>query len=401
MRRRGSRDRQEGGGEPIALITTSLSSPGGGWRRRPLGTLNVLAVTCAQTACVAVGHSAAWFASFQAGFDWRRVNEVGMFGAIQCSAALSPTCVAGGDSDLGLSRSGGELWSLPLNDYTGLNTRSINCTGPSECLLLGKTLTLFTTNLQNFSRRQPTTTDPMGTDALTCITKSICVGINEGVVYTTLDGAVSSWTHNSFPPDRATSVACVAGRTNPAECVATGRTFILHGTMTQDPEGGILWNWVAADADPANPLEGVGCSPGGQCTAVGKEGEIWTSNGTDLQHWTDHTLDLPTKDQPYLKNVTCPADGVCLAGGAHGKDGVIVSTEERLGRVLPRQFPGNPVRGRGGARGQGDRLRDGQSLRGGGRHGADRRAHPLQASPAVRFAPESLTHPEVCLRKLK
>ncbi len=315
------------GASGIALRTTSLSSPSGDWHRRPLGTLNLDEITCARSACVAVGKAGAWFASLNSGADWARVNEVGKFDAIQCSAALSPTCVAGGEKDLGVSRSGGELWSLPLSGYAGLNIKSVNCTGPSRCLLLGKSLTLFTSNLNSFAPRQPTTSDPKGTDALTCITAKLCVGINEGVVYTTLDGAVTGWTQNAFP-ERATSVACLAGRTAPAVCLATTRDFLVLGKMTRRA-GQIDWHWVTTDADPSEGLEAVGCSAGGQCTAVGGGGEVLTSHGTDLMHWTELVLPnarVPVADRPLLKSVACPAVGVCLAGGIHGPDAVIAST---------------------------------------------------------------------------
>jgi hypothetical protein len=33
-------------------------------------------------------------------------------------------------------------------------------------------------------------------------------------------------------------------------------------------------------------------------------------------------------DRPKLNAVTCPADGVCLAGGKHGTDGIIASTTD-------------------------------------------------------------------------
>ncbi len=177
----------------VAMRTTKLSSATGDWRRRPLGTLNLEAITCAHADCVAVGKAGTWFASFDAGSEFRRVNEVAKFDAIQCSAAFRPTCVAGGEKDVGVSRSGGELWSLPLSGYAGLDIKSVNCTGLSECLFLGKTSTLFTTNLTRFIPRHPTTTDPKGSRPLTCISKDLCVGINKGVVYTTLDGAVTDW----------------------------------------------------------------------------------------------------------------------------------------------------------------------------------------------------------------
>ncbi len=329
------------GDSGVALRTTSLSSPSGDWHRRPLGTLNLDEITCIRSTCVAVGKAGAWFASFDAGFEWGRVNEVAKFDAIQCSAAFSPTCVAGGEKDVGVSHLGGELWSLPLAGYSGLNIRSVNCKGPSECLFLGKGMTLFTTDLASFVPRQPTTTDPKGTDALTCITDELCVGINEGVVYTTFDGAVTGWIQNAFP-DKATSVACVAGRTDPAVCVATTREFIVLGTMTRQA-GQIRWHWVTTDADPSEGLEAVGCSRGGQCTAVGGGGEVLTSHGTDLMHWTELILPndrVPVDDRPLLKSVACPAVGVCLAGGIHGPDAIIASTTNNWADFSYQQIQG-------------------------------------------------------------
>jgi photosystem II stability/assembly factor-like uncharacterized protein len=327
--------------ESLALRTTSLSSATGGWHRRPLGTLNLQAITCARTTCTAVGKAATWFASLNVGFGWGRVNEVGKFNAIQCPATFSGTCVAGGEKDLGVSHSGGDLWSLPLSGYTGLNIKAVNCTGPSECLFLGKTLSLFSTDLTTFAARHPTIADPRGTDALTCITKDLCVGINEGVVYTTLDGAVTDWNQNAFP-DKATSVACLPGRTAPAVCVATTRDFLILGTMTQ-AGGQIRWNWRYTDADPSEGLEAVGCSPGGQCTAVGGGGEVLTSVGTDLMRWTELVLPnqlAPVDARPLLKSVACPADGVCLAGGVHGPDAIIASTTNNWADFSYQKIPG-------------------------------------------------------------
>ncbi len=311
----------------VALRTTSLSSPTGDWHRRPLGTLNLEGITCAGTSCVAVGKSAAWFAGSDVGFDWGRVNEVGKFGSIQCPATFSGTCVAGGTSDLGVSRSGGDLWSLPLSGNVGLDIKAVNCTGPAECLFLGKTQSLFTTDLTTFTPRHPTSASPPGTSAFSCITKDVCVGIGDHVVYTTLDGAVTGWKHNSFP-DTATSVACLTGRTHPAVCVATTLDFVLLGKMTQT--GGVVrWDWKTTNADPSQALDAIGCNPRGQCTAAGMGGVILTSAGTDLMRWTERVLPSPTAPvdtRPDLESVACPADGVCLAGGVHGALAIIAST---------------------------------------------------------------------------
>jgi photosystem II stability/assembly factor-like uncharacterized protein len=312
---------------PVALRTTNLSATAPEWQRRPVNTLNLDAIDCVWEACVAIGKAATWFASFDAGFGWSRYNEVAKFDAIQCPAGFDDTCVAGGEKDVGVSNTDGRLWSLPLNGYAGLNLKSVNCSGRSECLLLGKTMTLFTTDLTTFAERHATTTDPKGTDALTCVTKEICVGINEGVVYTTLDGAVSGWSQDGFP-DKATSVACVRGRTDPVTCVATTREFLLLGTMTQE-DGRVRWNWRATDADPEEGLEAVGCSPGGKCTAAGGGGEILWSDGTDLMHWKELILPNvvePVEKRPLFKSVACPADGVCLVGGVHGPNAIIAST---------------------------------------------------------------------------
>ncbi len=311
---------------PIALRTTELGT--NVWKRRPIGSLGLGALDCVDTDCVAVGEHASWFAGDEIGFDWDRLNEVAKFESIQCGGGLGKGCVAGGEKDLGVSRSGGELWSLPLSGYSGLDVKAVNCTGFSECLLLGKTLALFSKDLISFAARHPTITDPKGTDAQTCITKDVCVGINEGVTYTTLDGAVTDWNHNAFP-EKATSVACVPGKTDPAQCLATTREFLALGTMTHT-DGQIRWQWRYTDADPSAALEAVACSPEGQCTAVGGGGTVLTSEGHDLMHYKE--LILPTKLQPgekrpLLKSVACPADGVCLAGGIRGADAIIASTK--------------------------------------------------------------------------
>lgn len=314
--------------EPEVMTTTSLSTDS--WEPRPVATRNLDAIACADTTCIAVGRSAAWFASLNAGEDWARVNEVAPFDAIQCSADLSPMCVAGGKKDLGVSRSRGELWSLPLNGRTGLDVKSVNCTGSSECLVLGKNLSLYTKDLRSFFPRQPASTAPAGTDALTCMTDDACVAVGEGVVYTTLDRALTSWIQNAFVPEMPTSVACVARSTDQATCVVTTAKHIVRGTMSKSAEG-IIWDWKYAHLDSApEKLAAVGCSPGGQCTAVGPGGEIFVSAGTDLLHWTKHVVPegLPEADRPRLDGVACPANGVCLAGGIHGQDGIIVSTRD-------------------------------------------------------------------------
>ena len=46
-----------------------MSSPSSDWHRRPLGTLNLDEISCARSACVAVGKAGAWFARLNTGAE--------------------------------------------------------------------------------------------------------------------------------------------------------------------------------------------------------------------------------------------------------------------------------------------------------------------------------------------
>ncbi len=84
-------------------------------------------------------------------------------------------------------------------------------------------------------------------------------------------------------------------------CVVTTRDFIVLGTMT-DAGGEISWSWVTTDADPSSVLEAIGCSPAGQCAAVGKDGEVMTSVGTNLLQWKERIIPsaatIPDRGRP-------------------------------------------------------------------------------------------------------
>jgi photosystem II stability/assembly factor-like uncharacterized protein len=317
----------------LALRTTSLGEPDVTWQRRPIGTLGLKAIDCVADACVGSGEGAAWWEGFDDGYQWSRVNEVAKFDVAECPAGrFGDTCVAGGQHDLGLTTTGGKLWSEPLSGVTGLNIKAVNCTGDADCLLLGKTQALFTDNIytagpEDFEPRTPTTVDPAGTDAQTCVTRELCVGASEGVTFTTFDGARSGWGQARFP-ERAGAIACVPGSSAPTECVAATRSFVLLGTMTRSG-GKAKWNWVTTDADPRGAPEGVACNAA-ECTVVGTEGMILSSRGTDLMHWKETILPNvlgPEEKRPAFKSVACPASGECLVGGKHGAKVVVATTD--------------------------------------------------------------------------
>jgi photosystem II stability/assembly factor-like uncharacterized protein len=312
----------------LAMRTSTLGD-GNDWQRRPLGTLDLASVDCIGDTCVAAGKHASWFVSTNAGNDWNVVNEVPKLDLADCQAQFAPVCTAGGEKDLTQSHSGGEFWFPSLRGYTGLNVKNLTCTTPTTCLILGKNQSLYTTDMETFGPRKATLDDPKGTDALTCITDLLCVGLNEGVAYTTQDGAVTDWSQSGFP-ERGGSIWCTPAKTDPATCYALTREFIVRGTMTL--QGGLpKWTWVNTDADPpgAKPeLEAIGCDPtGSQCTAVGLDGLVMTTT-TDPMHWTAHTLpvgSLPGQ-RPIYKSVKCVAVGVCLVGGSHGTTTYVLST---------------------------------------------------------------------------
>jgi hypothetical protein len=315
-------------GDGIALRTSELDGTSD-WARRPTAP-TLLAVDCAQTACVAVGKAASWYASFDLGLNWGRVNEVAKFDVAECATELSPTCLAGGKENVGVSRTGGTLWTLPLADRGALNTKAIECTAPSSCLVLGMTDALSTTDLDVFRPLFGPNQTPAGSDNQSCVTATICVGVSDGAVYTTLDGGRTPWSQNAFPHVRPMAgVACIRGRTDPVTCIVPIKDQILLGTMTLDAGGLPHWSWRWTNADLGQNVNAAGCDPSGaQCTAVGPQGMVATTTGDGLLDWDEQAIppNVPIADRPVLTSVTCPAAGFCIAGGTHGPQAVIAST---------------------------------------------------------------------------
>jgi hypothetical protein len=318
----------------LALRSDNIANPNPqNWVRRPVSAI-VGTLDCVQTACVGVGKMAAWYASFDLGGGWGRVNEVAKFDVAQCSPALAPTCVAGGKENVGVSRTGGTLWTLPIADHGALNTNSVNCTAPSTCLITGQTDALYTEDLDAWTPRFGPTTAPAGSENQTCVTATLCIGVSDGVVYTTFDAGKTLWSQNQFPHVRPSSgIACIPGRTNPVTCLVPVKDLILLGTMTQDAGGLPHWSWRYTNADSDEILTAVACDPtGSRCTAVGEAGTVMTTTGDGLMDWSSQQippLDPPkttVSDLPTYSSVTCPQAGFCMAGGAHGPQAIVAST---------------------------------------------------------------------------
>jgi hypothetical protein len=313
----------------IALRTTHLDDTDQDWLPRPLATIGLRAINCVTTFCVAVGDGAAWFASFNGGQDWGRVNEVPGFDVVQCTTSIAPTCVAAGKEDVGVSRSDGTTWNLPLTNQAAFNAKSVQCDDPNTCTIFGMSAGVFTDDFSTFSPVWGPVQGPSGADAQTCVTSQLCVGASDGTVYTTFDGGKTLWSRNQFPHVRATMITCQPNQTSPVTCLASDGDVLLLGTMLQDPSGKPRWNWRYTNADPSETVSAIGCSPGfAQCTAAGKAGMIMHTVGGSLMDWTEQTVppNVPVDELANFTSVTCPVASSCVVGGVHGIDIVIAST---------------------------------------------------------------------------
>ncbi|MDD2858526.1 MAG: sialidase family protein [Candidatus Nanopelagicales bacterium] len=311
------------------LRTDALADPAATWSMRPVQPV-ISALTCITASCVGVGKGAAWYTSADLGSAFTRVNEVAGFDLAVCSGAVSPACLAGGKENIGRSITGGTLWTLPIADRGAFNTKAMRCTTSLACSLFGQFEVLATNDMDVFRPRFGPVQSAAGSESQTCVTDTVCVAVNESVVFTTFDGGRTQWSSNQFPKVRPSGITCLPGRTDPVTCFVANKFNILIGTMQQDPATGLphwLWRYTNADAD--EEITAIGCSPDGrQCAAVGKAGEILTTADASLLNWSQQTIpaNVPVDELPDYTSIDCSAPGFCMAGGKHGAASIVTST---------------------------------------------------------------------------
>jgi len=319
-------------GAGIVMRTTTLSTGShGGWQRTPDGDaipFNVTNVSCAASVCVMAGKAASWLASTNAGRTWQWINRIETLKAMDCPTV--DTCVAGGNG-ISVTNTSGELWSAPLVD-ADLDTKWIGCTGPTTCLQLGRTGGVTTTDLRIFEGITPPSFSPAGISSGTCVSRQICVALAKTTL-TTLNGGASVWGQTAFLPGIPGQIICLPG-SSPVTCLATVGSFVAVGTMTLQgdaPNQKALWSWEFTDVDAEAALPGIACSPAPTifCTAVGGNGQVWTTTDPTFMHWEEHSIATQevVDDRPALTSVTCPAAGYCLAAGAHAGSAYIATTQ--------------------------------------------------------------------------
>jgi photosystem II stability/assembly factor-like uncharacterized protein len=291
----------------------TVDRSGGVWTRRPTGTVALVGVGCTGTTCAAVGENAKFYGSANTGFTWGQVNEVPKLDVATCpSGAGSGICLGGSMDTIGRSSTGGELWTTPLGQGASL----VSCAGFPTCLAISKDKSLASTDGGlTWTFRTPGGSIAAGPEKGTCLDAMQCVAVGGSSVYTTFDGARSGWRVGGVPTVKGEDMeglSCPTATT----CVLATKNWVYRGDMTIT-DGVVNWSWVASDVDPTKPLTGVSCSSPTFCTAVGDEGELWTTSDPALLHWTFKKIGPATDPAPML-GVACPANGVCVAVGFRG-----------------------------------------------------------------------------------
>lgn len=301
-------------GTGSAVRTTARAS--GVWTRALTGSADLAALDCIETTCVAVGDHATWYGSADTGRTWTQGNEVVKLDVVDCpTGAGNGTCMAGGGEDVATSSAAGDLWTTPLSGITTLDVKGVTCADHPTCLALGKGRTLITPDFgRAWGNRLPAGGISSGPEHFACVTSVQCHGVGGGAIYTTYDGAQTGWKLASVPAPKEAlvGISCPAA----LRCVVATAHHVLRGSL--DPSGGeARWSWTAADVESDEPLAAVSCSAS-SCTAVGTAGVLYTTTDATLLEWTRLELhSAPDKALPFGA-VSCPADGVCVAGADGG-----------------------------------------------------------------------------------
>lgn len=313
------------------LTTTNPSAGGSAWTEAPVQTqIAIYGLSCPSASlCFAVdsrGNVVSSISPAGGAGAWNRnnVTGTGLYGIACPSASL---CVA-------VDYAGKILTSgNPTGDYSSWTaatvdgTTSINavaCPSTSLCVAVDdKGNALTSTNPTGGSGAWQVTnvdgTTPLGSVA--CAAPTLCVAVDDlgnGIVSTNPTGGASAWHAASVDPGNIlTGIAC------PTTTLCVAVDDVGNVVASTAPAGGAA-AWTAASVDPGNSLNAVSCSGIGQCVAVDGAGNevnaIDPSGG--LAAWTGTRVST-ADPSPFggpgpraLYAVSCPAETLCVAGGA-------------------------------------------------------------------------------------
>jgi hypothetical protein len=360
-----------------AFHTLAERWDGTSWRiqptpRLPGGVMSLLiGVACTSaTGCLAVGYSnpsvfnnqsPATLAEQWNGSTWRvraTPNPPGAAaGNLNAASCVSPSaCIAVGNTSNSRGTSltlaqrwNGRNWRIQPtpSPASGGNLLGVSCPSQSSCVAVGghgnpNTGVPPGTLAERWNGRdwriQPTPNPPGGgwfLSAVSCTSPSACTAVGGRLEPTTrnrLATLAERWNGRSWrieatpnPPGQAvkllTGVACPSR----SSCLAVGGEFDPAtgeslGTLAERWNGRtwrIVPTFKAAPAGPNAFLNGVACTTGTACTAVGNQ----TLAKTLAERWNGRNWHVQATPNPsggqniFLAGVACPARTVCTAFG--------------------------------------------------------------------------------------
>jgi hypothetical protein len=158
-----------------------------------------------------------------------------------------------------------------------------------------------------------------GFSAISCPSKSLCVGMGDGVgdegfvIVNTHPALASSW--KSFDIDRSanlTSISCA----NTSFCLAADADGLVFTTTR--PTGGRS-GWKSWKVDTGNQITAVSCASPSACILVDEEGNVFTSTHPSTGVWKQQVVDFP----PWAADSCPPGSQTCFAVGAGGEDAAV------------------------------------------------------------------------------
>jgi len=232
---------------------------------------------------------------------------------------------------------GGSTWSRePVPNATG-PLYGISCSTTSDCVVVGASTILVTTDGgTTWSSRKIATKSIFNLNGVSCYSTDACMAVGSidkgkkesyAAILVTANGGTTWKIHKvggpSLYPTFLSAISCIST----GQCVLVGTYTYAgasHGFLEESTGGGTTWGGPTIPASITG-LNGVSCSSGADCTAVGitTTGENSVGAAISTSDGSPWTLDnVPKTDE--LSGVSCPSATDCVAAGF---DAILASTD--------------------------------------------------------------------------
>jgi hypothetical protein len=331
---------------------------GTAWSIQPIPDIHdnaaLTGVSCATTsACTAVGFDLeATLGEAWDGTSWSAVPTVtppSLFGTHRLTSVscTSPSaCMAVGVAPRGLAtrtlaeRWDGTRWTIvPTPSRGDAELRGVSCTSPSACIAVGRSFPEGVLSERWDGTRWSLLTTPNPRHlgdlfSVSCTSASACIAVggadNDRIALAEVWNG-TSWKIQPTPSTVRADVAVLLGVscTSPSACTAVGAFARFGGRQVSLAErwDGTSWSIQPTPNPPGThsiiDLNGVSCTSGSACTAVG--GFVTSSPftaGTLAEAWDGTSWSIqPTPAQPSqdllsFDGVSCTSASACIAVGA-------------------------------------------------------------------------------------